>query len=27
LCHYKKVVHLIKSYVSAFFKKKDFCRT
>ena len=24
LCHYKKVVHVIKSYVSAFFKKRIF---
>jgi hypothetical protein len=24
LCHYKKVVYLIKSYVSAFCEKKDF---
>jgi hypothetical protein len=27
LCHYKKVVYLIKSYVSAFYIKNDFSRT
>ena len=27
LCHYKKVVYLIKSYVNAFFIKNDFSLT